>query len=200
MNRKEGESAAVYYENTKNAGPRPLTVKAAGLVTQRPAYALDLGCGALRDTKFLLEKDFYTFAVDIKPEVIKYAKEINNPRFQFTNSPFQELPLVANSLDFVSAQHVLSYNPKGDVKDLIRRLNTALRPSGVFAGNLLGKDDAWNKPGNNDMSFYSKIEAEELFVNAGFGIILLEENWSNEPTDNGEQKYSSHFYEIIARK
>ena len=44
-----------YYENTENALPHPMVKKFMDM-NNNPNYAIDLGCGAGRDTIYLIKK------------------------------------------------------------------------------------------------------------------------------------------------
>ena len=46
-----------YYENTENALPHPMVKKFINM-NSNPQYAIDLGCGAGRDTIYLIKNKY----------------------------------------------------------------------------------------------------------------------------------------------
>ncbi len=64
-----------FYKITKDRPPWPLLVQAVSLLSQKKD-ALDLGCGAGRDTRFLLEQGFTVTAVDNDPHAIALLADL----------------------------------------------------------------------------------------------------------------------------
>ena len=50
---KRKKNIQKYYENTENALPHPMVKKFINM-NNKPKYAIDLGCGAGRDTIYLI--------------------------------------------------------------------------------------------------------------------------------------------------
>lgn len=56
--------------------PTPLLLLEAVKILNRRGNALDLGCGAGRDTKFLLDQGFIVTAIDKESQAEEYIKKI----------------------------------------------------------------------------------------------------------------------------
>ena len=77
-----------FYKITKDRPPWPLLVEAVDLLEQREA-ALDLGCGAGRDTRFLLEQGFRVTAVDVDPHAVALMAGFSQDRLRVVQSSFE---------------------------------------------------------------------------------------------------------------
>ncbi|OGM22155.1 hypothetical protein A2863_01160 [Candidatus Woesebacteria bacterium RIFCSPHIGHO2_01_FULL_38_9b] len=200
MGFKDNEHDLLYYENSKDSAPWNLTVRAAQIITHRPANAIDLGCGAFPDTRYLINNGIYTTAVDINPLVKEYVGDIKCPLLDLVILPFSELVFPDAFFDFATSEYSLHFIPKEEAKNLFLKISNWLKPKGIFAANLLSIFDEWNMQGNTNLTFYDGSEVENLLEIAGLDILLLQEKANNDPTLTGRSKRFWDFYEFIAQK
>ena len=89
-----------YYENTQNALPHPLVKKFIGMNIS-PSKAIDLGCGAGRDTIYLIQNGWKVLSID-KEDTKKFiCNKLNNEeikRFRFEVQRFENIKLEKNNL------------------------------------------------------------------------------------------------------
>src|SRR5947207_9338038 len=78
-----------FYEATKESAQWPLMEKAAGLVGHA-GDALDLGCGAGRDTRYLLGQGWRVTAVDREPEAIARLGDLPTERLRSVQSSIED--------------------------------------------------------------------------------------------------------------
>lgn len=90
---------------------------------------LNIGCAVGGETYFLSKKCFVT-ALDISPEMVKYARRRNegNPRVQIVLGNFLEMHF-ANEFDGIYANAFIHLFPEHDV--VLAKMRTALRKGGV---------------------------------------------------------------------
>ncbi len=89
-----------YYENTKDSFPHQI-VKKFMKMNIKPKKAIDLGCGAGRDTIYLIKNGWNVLAIDREntKELISSkldSKELQ--RFKFQCQDFESIKLNKNSL------------------------------------------------------------------------------------------------------
>lgn len=89
-----------YYENTKNSLPNQM-VRTFIKMNIKPKKAIDLGCGAGRDTIYLIKNGWNVLAIDREntKELISSkldSKELQ--RFKFQCQDFESIKLDKNSL------------------------------------------------------------------------------------------------------
>lgn len=89
-----------FYENTKNAMPHDNIKKFIEMNTKN-GNAIDLGCGAGRDTIFLIKNNWNVIAIDREDtkdiiEVSLNAEELK--RFKFVQQNFENIQLDKNDL------------------------------------------------------------------------------------------------------
>lgn len=195
-----GDKALHYYEKHKDRPARQFVVNASALITERPALALDLGAGQMTESKHLLGQGFATHAVDINPDVRKYAEGLlASPDFSLTVCDFRDLNLPDASLNLVVSQFALQFISKENLGTLTDKIRTWLKPYGLFVANVLGTGDLWNDGRNTDMSFFEKKELAK-FLERNFEVTYLTEHYSNEPTAAGKSKNWWHYFNFIAQK
>lgn len=94
------ESIQKYYENTENALPNP-TVRKFIEMNIKPQDAIELGCGAGRDTTFLIKNGWKVLAVDkenTKDIILGNLNEEEKMRFTFSCQNFEDIKLEKTNL------------------------------------------------------------------------------------------------------
>lgn len=186
---------ADYYVATEGRPPREPLVRAVETLG-RPGDALDLGSGAGNDTRYLLERGFRVTAVDADPDSFAARQASNGPQLWTIQSGFRELSLRSASYDLISAQFALPYLHPAEFSPVVARILGALRPGGVFTGDLFGIRDGWNVP-EIGMTFLEREGAEALFTD--LDLIEFNEVEEERALATGELK-QWHLFQIIARR
>lgn len=166
-----------HIKSIENIEPRQLLRKALQHVSEKSS-ALDLGCGALNDTKFLSAQGFkHIDAVDGS----KASQDLFNKspirNTQFHLSDFKDFKFNPSTYDLISAQFSLPFSGKNNFTDINSRILASLKPGGVFTGQLFGTRDDWNKEGSK-LNFHTLDEAQNLFSEQEI-ILLAEEEYDN---------------------
>ena len=184
-----------YYKNTYNAAPSELLVKALSFSRQNVSLTLDLGCGAGRDTRLLLEKGFIVTAVDAQEEVAKYLHSLSRQeKLTFVHCSFYNFQF--QKYDIINARYALPFSPPDEFNVMFQRLKDSLLPGGVFVGQLFGPNDEWNTPASK-MTFHSLNEVKYLL--ADLEILEITETDKSGSLADGSSKHW-HVFDIIARK
>ena len=90
----------IYYENTKNALPHD-NVKKVIEIENKKGNVIDLGCGAGRDTIFLIKNNWNVIAIDREDTRSIIESRLNTEeleRFQFICQDFENIQLDKNDL------------------------------------------------------------------------------------------------------
>lgn len=180
-----------YYEDTKSKPPSKLVVEALSFVNNK-SKALDLGAGALVESKYLLSQGFEVVAVDQE----KFPENIPNDKFKFIQSAFKDYEFPRDNFDLITAQFSLPFNGKDGFDSLWNKIMASLNPEGIFTGQLFGLNDEWNVP-ESELIFHSKEQVEHLLL--GMEVLKLEEIDKDGKLSNGNPKHW-HVFHIIARK
>ena len=185
-----------YYENTKNAKPNK-NIREFMELKHENCNAIELGCGAGRDTKFLLENKWNVLAID-KEDVSKIIKEKLNieelKRFKFQKQELENLQLEKTNL--IVANYSLPFCKKEKFKEMWNKIKNNILPNGHFVGNFFGTNDEWAKT-KEHMTFLTKEDCLKLFDE--FNIISFKEIEKDGLTGLGKIKHW-HIFDIIAKK
>jgi SAM-dependent methyltransferase len=182
-----------FYTFTKDSPPWPLLIRAAS-GTARNGHALDLGAGAGRDTRYLLEQGFEVTAVDANSGSVALLSALPQSRLHVVQSSFEDFNFA--TYDLINAQFTLPFIPRSHFTDVFTRLKAALSPSGVFVGQFFGVNDQWNTPDRN-MTFLTRAEALALLRD--LEIIEFSEEDADGHVADGSPKHW-HVYHILARR
>lgn len=94
------EDIKKYYENTENALPNPILKRFIDM-NIKPENAIDLGCGAGRDTIYLLKTGWRVLSIDRENtgEIISSKlDDEKRKRFRFVRQDFENIELENNKL------------------------------------------------------------------------------------------------------
>lgn len=183
---------SVYYEH---AGPDPRDTLLDALERfDAPGRAVDLGCGAGRDTFELLRRGWGVLAIDGEQEAIDRLVAAAPPGELETRVARLEQARWPE-VDLVNSSFTLPFCAPGDFPDLWRRIVESVRPGGRFCGQLFGDRDGW--AGNLAMTFHDADAVRALF--AGFALERLDEEDEEGRIVTGEPKHW-HVFHVVARK
>jgi tellurite methyltransferase len=182
-----------FYKITKDRPPWPLLVKAVSMLS-RKEYALDLGCGAGRDTRFLLEQGFYVTAVDNDPHVIALLANFPQDHLRAVQASFEAFEFEA--YDLINAHFALPFTSEERFHEVFARVEHALNAGGIFVGQFFGVHDEWNTPGNQ-MTFLTREQAEAKLK--GLKVLEFREEDVDSHVADGTPKHW-HVFHIIAQK
>lgn len=191
------KDAKKYYENTENALPHK-NIKEFLNIENKKGKAIDIGCGAGRDTIFLIKNNWNVIAIDREDTKDIISSKLNDEelkRFRFIKQDFENIKLEKN--DLVVANFSIPFCNKKDFKDFWNAIVGSISEDGYFVGNFFGLNDSWVNLKEN-VVFLSKEKVLKLFENS-FQIIKFEEIEKDEKTALGKLKHW-HIYAIIAKK
>ena len=184
-----------FYKGTKDHPHWSLLERAVTLLGHK-GYALDLGCGAGRDTRYLLSQGWYVTAVDSEPTSIEILSELPQEHLKVVQSTFEDFDYAPEAYDLVSSQFSLPFNPKATFNSVFTRIKQSIKPVGIFTGQFFGIHDEWNTPERN-MTFLTREEVNELL--SDMKVLEFTEEDKIGPTALGTLKHW-HVFHVIAKK
>jgi SAM-dependent methyltransferase len=201
FSRASGIGWEQYYRAVEGRPLRALFLDAIPFLPTRATddqglVAIDLGCGDGTEALALLARGWTVIAVDAAPEAIARLRASVAPadstRLTALVASFGELELP--KADLVYAGLSLPFCDPRDFDQVWRRISTAVRAAGVFAGHFFGPHDSWAD--TPDMTFHTRAEVETLLD--GFDVHLLREQDEDGPAVSGPKHW--HVFHVIASK
>lgn len=185
-----------YVNKTKDNPPRPLLVSAMDLVLHKD-NALDLGAGALIDSKYLLDQGFkHVIALDAENIAQDIFNTLSQDRLEYKISTFDNYEFPENTFDLINAQYALPFNPKATFNQMFEKLKKSLKKDGVFTGQFFGEKDSWNTS-DTRLTFHTCKEAWKLLE--GLEVLVFNEEEQDERPAIGDLKHW-HVFHVIAKK
>lgn len=163
-----------------------------------PKYAIDLGCGAGRDTIYLIKSGWKVLSIDRENTSEFIFSKLNNEeleKFNFKCQEFENIELDKNNL--LVANFSIPFCNKEHFDEFWNKIANSILKDGFFVGNFFGLNDSWAKM-KDQMVFLSKKQVLELFENL-FDIIEFNEVEKDGKTGLGKMKHW-HIYNVIAKK
>ena len=185
-----------YYNNTKNIPPNYVTQKFIKLKI-KPTNAIELGCGAGRDTEYLIKNGWNVLAIDkedVKSIITSRLSKEEQKNFKFSKQEFENLQLEKTNL--IVANFSLPFCNQNQFVKLWNKINESILKNGYFVGNFFGNNDEWKKQ-EEEMTFLTKEQVIELFKN--FEIIDFKEVEKDCFNGLGIMKHR-HIFNVIAKK
>lgn len=184
-----------FFENNSKLEPHKILLN---FIKNNPSIktAVDLGCGAGRDTKFLVQNDIIVTAIDrvnVTKFLYKDLTEEEKARLNFVQAKFSDVHLPKT--DLVISYEALPFCNREELIKLIIKIKESLNENGYFLCNFFGKNDSWY--GNDKIQFYEKKEIQDFFQN--FKILRLNEIETDAETAMHQMKHW-HVFWIIAKK
>jgi SAM-dependent methyltransferase len=155
--------------------------------------AVDLGCGAGRETRALLDAGWRVHAFDGEPGVRAALADVDNGRLTIEVIHFADLTSLPPA-DLVHAGYSLPYQTPEQFNRLWTRIRSSVRPGGWLAVDLFGERDSW--AGADAMTFLSARAARELFD--GLEVVSWVELDEDGPAYGGPKHW--HVFQVIARR
>jgi len=189
-----------WHEFTKltlDSPPRWLVNKALELSGDFKGFAVELGCGSGVDTVKLVSAGWSVLAVDACDDGFEniYSKLPTDLSEKVTcvKSSFEDF--IIPECDMVYSVFSIPFCKPEFFDNFWARIVNAIRPDGLFAGNLFGINDEWNYM--SDAIFITKSKFDELF--SGFEILHFREQQAKGPTVLGPPKFW-HLFDVVAIK
>ncbi|MEU4422722.1 class I SAM-dependent methyltransferase [Actinoplanes sp. NPDC024001] len=158
--------------------------------------AIDLGCGAGRETRALLDDGWHVLAIDSEPGTeARLLRTVGgrHPALTVRTCGFENVSELPGA-DLVYAGYALPFQPRPSFEKLWTVIRSAVRPGGRAAVNVFGVHDSW--AGDPTMTFLDGAEARALAD--GWEI----EHWHEEdapgPAFSGPKHW--HVFDLIARR
>ncbi len=186
-----------YYENTENASPNPMVKKFIAM-NINPTNAIDLGCGAGRDTIFLIKNGWNVLSIDRENTEEIISKKLDNEeikKFRFENQSFENIKLEKTNL--LVSNFSIPFCDKEHFNNFWKKITDSILKDGYFVGNFFGLNDSWTKM-KKQMLFLTKEDVLNLFKES-FEIVHFNELEKDGKTGLGKMKHW-HIYNIIAKK
>ncbi len=198
---QEANRWAAYYRQVNGRPPHETVLHALALFAkEQPSnpFAIDLGCGAGRDTLALLQAGWHVLAVDAQLEATEWVR-LNTPmpaqsRLQMIVARFEELAPLPPA-DLVNASFSIPFCHPNHFDTLWANITQAVRVNGRFAGQFLGENDSWAS--DPDKTIHTKTQV--LARLQPFEIEFFEERDEDGITATGKAKHW-HVFFVVARK
>lgn len=127
----------IYYENTKNALPHD-NVKKVIEIENKKGNAIDLGCGAGRDTIFLIKNNWNVIAIDREDTRSIIESRLNTEeleRFRFICQDFENIQLDKN--DLIVSNFSLPFCNKKYFNEFWNKIVNSINTGRIFCWKFL---------------------------------------------------------------
>lgn len=177
---------------------RPLCLDAMALAGPGDGRrAIDLGCGAGKETLALLNNGWRVHAVDSLPDtrerLLAILPAAMDGRLSVEVSAFEDISGLPKA-ELIFASYSLPFVHPEDFGRVWRMLLSSLQPCGVIAVNLFGERDSWAD--DPEWNFHVEAEARGLFD--GLEILKFEVFEDDGQSFRGLKHW--HIFDVIARR
>ena len=185
-----------YYTATAAGAPRDTLLQALSSWSSPPGLALDLGCGTGRDTLVLLERGWQVLALDAEPEALSALRERTpgplQGRLETRQARFEAVEIP--HCDLLNSSFALPFCEPAHFPALWNGITAAVRPGGLFCGQLFGERDSWASKG------VTVVDAAALQqVLREWDVLLHREEEEDGHTAVGRPKHW-HIHHLVLRR
>jgi SAM-dependent methyltransferase len=195
MTPEQLERSKKQFEASFGKRPHPLVVQACSLVST-PEYALDIGCGAMNESRYLLSQGFSVDAIDTTPLITDIQFRPSETTFHPIIGNFNTYIFEAEKYNLAIFINGMSFLSRKNTLDSFSVIHTALKEDGIFAATAFGTDHEWNVADSSRI-FFTEMALREILVD--FDIISLNEERSIRTAYSGAETVW-HSYNILAKK
>lgn len=125
-----------YYENTKNLPPHPIVKKFIDM-NVKVGKAIDLGCGAGRDTIYLTKNGWNVLSIDKEDTgelVSSKLDEEEIKRFRFVRQDFENIELEKNNL--LVANFSIPFCKKDSFNEFWNKISESILKERILCGKF----------------------------------------------------------------
>lgn len=126
------------------------------------ARVLDLGCGAGRDARALLERGFAVEAVDASAEMCARTEQLTQGRARVRQARIEDLPQGGETWDGIWMMASLLHVPRADWAAVLTRLIGAVNPGGRFYLSVKDGEGEEIDPRGRPMAHSGSRDLEDL--------------------------------------
>jgi SAM-dependent methyltransferase len=184
-----------YYEQNDAREPREMLLRVLDGFGPGAYDAVDLGCGSGIDTLAMLARGWTVLAADAEQEAIERLRSRITPalrqRLTAVVSPMEDVVIPPS--DLVWAGYSTFFCPPDRFPAVWSRIRSAVRPSGRFAGQILGDRDTW--AGDDATTWFTRDGAQALFD--GWTIERFDEEDEDGEACSGPKHW--HVFHVVAR-
>ena len=185
-----------FYEKTKDERPHKNVVWFVKN-QKNPGVAVDLGCGAGRDSILLLQNGWTVHSFDLNDNEHFFEERLTeDEKKRFTFHQVSHQDAVIPKCDLVIANFSMQYLTKQEFVSVLEKICNSLNKHGHFLAILWGDKDQWAQDAKGK-AFLSKDELEKE-IKDKFNIEFCEEWTKNNLTiGDGTTKFG-HMISLIA--
>ena len=126
-----------FFNNTKNSLPHK-NLKKFIEIENKTGQAIDLGCGAGKDTVFLIENDWNVTAIDRENTDKLIRENLNNEelkKYCFQCQNFENIQLEKN--DLIVSNYSIPFCNKNYFNEFWKKIVNSIRPNRIFCWEFL---------------------------------------------------------------
>lgn len=183
QNKKEPWDWKEYYELIGEKAHTKYLEEAVSYC-QSKDYALDIGAGNLRDSKFLLNIGFNVTSIDPSPLSKEFAEKLNSKSLTMFSDTLNKFDFPENKFSLVNAQGFIFHIHKDNFIKVINNIKKTLKEKGVLCADFIGEKDDWNNGGNKSILTKENLD----FLKQNFDIKYLEEFERDETQEVADKK------------
>ena len=122
-----------YYNNTQNKPANKNVQYFINQINSTPSTAIDIGCGAGRDTVFLIQNGWKVLAIDqnnVEDRIKNRLTEEEKHSFRFSRQQFENIELEQANL--IVSNFSLSFCDKNEFSKLWNKIQKSILPNRIF--------------------------------------------------------------------